>query len=155
MQKEILIMMLPTKNCVHLLTFHLIFVVKYRKELLIRYGKKVKELLLESANQSKKFDIEKIEVDKDHVHMIIKMIPTETISNIVKRLKSYSTYHLWRYDDVNLRNQFWKEKMFWSKSYFVRSVGNVDYDTVEKYVEEQGKIKIPNSRKNSSLMLKH
>lgn len=148
-------MMLPTKKCVHLLNFHLIFVVKYRKQLLIRYGEKVKELLLESADQSKKFDIDKIEVDKDHVHMIIRMNPTETISNVVKRLKSYSTYHLWQYDDENLRNQFWKEKMFWSKSYFVRSVGVVDYDTVEKYIEEQGKIKIPNSRKNSSIMLKH
>lgn len=147
--------MLQSNNCVHLLHFHLIFVVKYRKKLLIRYGDKVKSLLLESSDQSKKFHIEKLEVDHDHVHMLIQMHPTETISNIVKRLKSYTTYHMWHYDEENLVNQFWKEKMFWSKSYFVRSVGEVDIDVVKKYIEEQGKTKIPNSRKIHRVMLKH
>ena len=148
-------MMLQSNNCVHLLHFHLIFVVKYRKKLLMRYGDKVKSLLLESAEQSKKFHIEKLEVDHDHVHMLIQMHPTETISNIVKRLKSYTTYHLWQYDEENLINQFWKEKMFWSKSYFVRSVGEIDIDVVKKYIDEQGKTKIPNSRKIHQVMLKH
>jgi putative transposase len=148
-------MMLQSNNCVHLLNFHLIFVVKYRKKLLIRYGEKVKSLLLESAKQSKKFHIEKLEVDQDHVHMLIQMHPTETISNIVKRLKSYTTYHLWQFDEENLTNQFWKEKMFWSKSYFVRSVGEVDIDVVKKYIDEQGKTKILNSRKIHRVMLKH
>jgi putative transposase len=139
--------MLPTKNCLHSLQFHLIFVVKYRKKLLIKYGEKMKELLMDSANQSNKFQINTIEVDKDHVHMIIEMNPTETISNIVKRLKSYSTFHIWKYDEDNLSHQFWKNKMFWSKSYFVRSIGDIDYETVERYIEQQGKTKIPNSRK--------
>jgi putative transposase len=110
--------------------------------------------LLESSNQSRKFEIEKLEVDQDHVHMLIQMHSTETISNIVKRLKSYSTYHLWQYDEENLKNQFWKEKMFWSKSYFVRSVGEVDIDVVKNYIEEQGRTKIPNSRKIHQVMLK-
>lgn len=147
--------MLQSNNCVHKLKFHLIFVVKYRKKLLIKYGEKIKELLLESASQSKKFDIEKIEVDQDHVHMLIEIHPTETISNVVKRLKSYSTFHIWEYDEENLQRQFWKEKMFWSKSYFVRTVGEVDENAVRGYIEQQGKVKIPNSRKNSSVMLKH
>lgn len=139
--------MKQSSTCVHSLQFHLIFVVKYRKQLLIRYGDKIKELLLESAKQSKKFDITKIEVDKDHVHMLVEMHPTETISNVVKRLKSYTTYHIWQFDEDNLKYQFWKEKMFWSKSYFVRSVGDVDRDRVKAYIENQGKLKIPNSRK--------
>lgn len=147
--------MLQSNNCVHKLKFHLIFVVKYRKKLLIKYGEKVKELLLESASQSKKFDIEKIEVDQDHVHMLIEIHPTETISNVVKRLKSYSTFHIWEYDEENLQRQFWKEKMFWSKSYFVRTVGEVDENVVRNYIDQQGKVKIPNSRKNSSVILKH
>lgn len=139
--------MLPSKTCKHSLHFHLIFVVKYRKKLLIKYGEKIKSLLLEAALQTKKFNIEKIEVDQDHIHMLVELHPTETISNVVKKLKSYSTYHIWQHDEENLKNQFWKEKMFWSKSYYVRSVGEVDLDVVKKYIEEQGKEKMMNSRK--------
>ena len=140
-------MMIQSKNCVHKLHFHLIFFVKYRKKLLIKYGDKIKDLLNESSNQSKKFSIEKIEVDQDHVHMLIETHPTETISNVVKRLKAYSTFHIWQHDEENLKHQFWKEKMFWSKSYFVRSVGEVDLEVTRKYIEDQGKTRMLNSRK--------
>lgn len=142
-------------NCVSDLKFHLIFVVKYRKKLLIKYGDKIKELLMACSDMNDKFEIESLEVDKDHVHMLISLHPTETIVNVVKKLKSYSTFHIWQYDPDNLTAQFWKKKMFWSSSYYVRSVGQVDLETVEAYIKNQGQEKELRSRDIHRVMLKH
>ena len=50
----------------YLLTYHFIFVCKYRKKLLIKYGEVVKQIMFDI---SKKYDftIKKMEVDKDHI----------------------------------------------------------------------------------------
>jgi putative transposase len=120
------------------LSIHLIFVVKYRKQLLIKYGNEIKELLTKRAEMSDSFSIKEIEVDKDHAHMLIDYIPSEPISNIVKQLKSHSTFHIWEKYGKELSNQFWKRKMFWSPSYYVSSVGEVNREIVENYIKEQG-----------------
>lgn len=139
--------MKTSNNCVHHLTAHLIFVTKYRKKLLIKFGDEIKELLLTCANGDDKFEIEHIEVDKDHIHMMINYHPTETISNIVRKLKSYSVYHIWNNHNDELTIQFWKKKMFWSKSYFVCSIGDASREIVENYIKTQGG-KVVNSRKS-------
>ncbi|MDX9814663.1 MAG: transposase, partial [Sulfurimonadaceae bacterium] len=36
------------------------------------------------------------ETDKDHIHLMIQYIPRVSISSIVNRLKSITTYHLWK-----------------------------------------------------------
>jgi putative transposase len=49
-----------------LLVYHIIFVVKYRKPLLVRYGHWMKSALLQIAKECD-FQIREIEVDQDHV----------------------------------------------------------------------------------------
>jgi putative transposase len=125
-------------HSVNNLTIHLIFVVKYRKKLLIKYGEEIKELLLERAAKSTKFEITTLEVDKDHVHMTINMSPTESVANIVKQLKSFTTFHIWQRHENDLTLQFWKKKMFWSLSYFACSVGDASRETIQRYIQTQG-----------------
>lgn len=127
-----------TKHYESHLSIHLILVVKYRKQLLIKYGEEIKELLKERSELSNTFEISKMEADKDHIHLLINFLPTEPISNIVKQLKSYSVYHIWDRHEKELKHQFWKRKMFWSPSYYVSSVGNVDREVVTKYIKAQG-----------------
>lgn len=126
------------KHAVSNLTIHLIFVVKYRKHLLIKYGEEIKKLLLERAAQSSRFEITHIEVDKDHVHMMVNYSVGETVMNIVKQLKSYSTYHIWQLHEDELTKQFWKKKMFWTSSYFACSVGEASRETIANYIATQG-----------------
>ena len=40
---------------------------------------------------SNKYEIKEMEVDKDHIHMLIDYLPSESISNIVKQLKKFFT----------------------------------------------------------------
>lgn len=125
-------------HCFSNLTCHLIFVVKYRKPLLEQYGEETKKLLLEASNNSDKFEITTLEVDKDHVHMMINYSTHETIKNIVRQLKSYTVFHIWEKHEEELKKVFWKRKMFWTDSYFVCSVGEEGRDNIQKYIETQG-----------------
>lgn len=119
------------------LSIHLVFVIKYRKQLLIKYGEEIKQLFQERSDVAKKFSIREMEVDKDHIHLLIDYEPTETVSNIVKQLKSYSVFHIWN-RHPELKQQFWKRKMFWSNSYYAASVGDIEREVVEQYIKNQG-----------------
>ncbi len=67
-----------------ILTYHIIFVCKYRKKLLIRYGEDIKQTMY---NISKRYDftIKEMEVDKDHIHMMVESIPKISPLQIVDR----------------------------------------------------------------------
>ena len=70
----------------YLLLVHLIFVVKYRKRLLITYGADVKLKMEEIANRND-FEIDTMEV--------VTYSPSISITQIVRVLKGETTYYLW------------------------------------------------------------
>lgn len=122
----------------YLLQYHLIFVCKYRKRLL---NKEISEDIKQfSYDICQKHDviIHKMETDKDHIHYMIETDATISISKIVNLMKSYTTYHLWRYHKEYLSRHFWKENTFWTDGYFVCSIGNVSEKQLRKYIENQG-----------------
>ncbi len=57
-----------------LLRYHIIFVIKYRKKLLKKYGNEIKQFVFEIAKESD-FDIQEMEVDKDHLHLMMTSVP--------------------------------------------------------------------------------
>ena len=122
------------------LKVHLVFVVKYRKKLLVDevVVRKLKYKLSEIATRSN-FRIEIMEIDKDHIHLLIDYEPKVSIVQIVRRLKQESTAFLWKNFEGLLKKEFWKERTFWSDGYFVCSIGEgASYETIKKYVREQG-----------------
>ena len=83
----------------YLLKIHLIFVCKYRKQLLVETGDYCKQVMFE-ISQASNFTIDTMEVDKDHVHLLLDIEPKISVSSVVNRLKSISTNRLWkRYKD--------------------------------------------------------
>jgi len=52
----------------HLLMVHLIFVCKYRKKLLERYGEEIKQIFYNIAEE-KALNIVEMEVDKNHIYL--------------------------------------------------------------------------------------
>jgi len=123
----------------YLIMVHLIFVCKYRKKLLIKFGKQIKQILNDIAEE-KDFEITEMEVDKDHIHLLVSYNPTQSILDIVRLLKQISTYRIWRQNSNHnyLAKQFWIENTFWSDGYFACSIGNVSKDIIEKYIQNQG-----------------
>ena len=74
----------------YLLIVHLIFVTKYRKQLLVKYGDEIK-IILEGVSKEKNFKIVTMEVDKDHIHLLVNYSPILSVVEIVRYFKQIST----------------------------------------------------------------
>ena len=120
-----------------ILTYHIIFTCKYRKKLLIKYGEDVKQIMYDI---SKKYDfnIKEMEVDKDHIHMMISSVPKISPLQIVRVLKQQSTIQMWRRYASELKKQYWKENTFWTEGYFCSTIGEVSSETLKHYIQNQG-----------------
>ena len=117
--------------------YHLIFVCKYRKKLLIKYGEEIKQIM-KDISYKYDFDILEIEVDKDHIHIMIESVPKLSPLMIVRVLKQQSTQVIYGRYRNELKKQFWKENTFWTDGYFCSSIGEVSSETLKRYIENQG-----------------
>ena len=78
-------------HCKGVLKVHLIFVTRFRKPCLTGdLARNCKEILTDIAEHHG-WIIQKIETDKDHVHMLLQYPPTDCISGIVQCMKQQST----------------------------------------------------------------
>ena len=120
-----------------ILTYHIIFTCKYRKKLLIKYGEDVKQIMYDIGKRYD-FDIKEMEVDKDHIHMMISSVPKISPLQIVRVLKQQSTIQMWRRYASELKKQYWKENTFWTDGYFCSTIGEVSSKTLKHYIQNQG-----------------
>ena len=94
-----------------LLQYHLIFVCKYRKKLFLNksISDDIKQFSYEICNKHSVI-IHEMETDKDHIHYMIETEPNINLSNFVRTVKSYTTYHIWERYSKFLSKHFWREK---------------------------------------------
>ena len=122
-----------------LLKYHIIFVVKYRKKLLdnIKISDFLKQEITKISDNSN-FNIDIMEVDKDHIHLLVDSEPKISPLSIVRKLKQMTTILLWNKFPVYLGKHFWKERTFWTDGYFVCSCGDASAETIMNYIKNQG-----------------
>lgn len=120
-------------HCVYDTRYHLVWAPKYRKWVLqgaIR--QRVRELFCEIAGHHG-FEIEELEVDKDHVHLFLSFPPKYSIGEVVGLLKAVSAKEI-REEFPEVRKQLWGGE-FWEDGYFLRTVGDkVTADVLKKYI---------------------
>lgn len=121
------------------LKVHIIFVTKYRKKFFKSNDRAndIKQFLYD-ATKKYGYIIIQMETDKDHVHVLLECNLKVSISDIVKQLKQYSTWHMWEHHEEYLSKQYWKHRILWSDGYFACSIGQVSQDIIEKYIQNQG-----------------
>ena len=107
-----------------------------RKKLLCHYGDFVKGSIIDISRKSD-FMISEMEVDQDHIHLMIESEPKLSPLQIVRKLKQETTVRMWK-SHPELERHFWKERTFWSDGYFCCSIGNASIETIRKYIESQG-----------------
>ena len=120
-----------------ILTYHIIFVCKYRKKLLIKYGEDIKQIMYDTSKRYD-FEIKEMEVDKDHIHMMIESVPKISPLQIVRVLKQQSTIQMWRKYSKELKKYYWAENTFWTDGYFCSTIGEVSSKTLKHYIQNQG-----------------
>lgn len=124
----------------HLLQYYIIFVCKYRCKILKndRIDILVKHILIETAEKDK-CKINFLESDKDHIHIMIETIPNINLSQLVNKLKSRTSYYLWKVYPNEMSKYYWSGKWCWTRGYFISTIGNVSSQVLHEYILNQGK----------------
>ena len=121
-----------------IIKYHIILVCKYRKQLLVGAVEYDMKKIMRHISEMSDFDIEVMETDKDHLHMMVRSDPKLSPLQIVRRLKQMSISAVWKKYGDFLRHDFYKEQTFWTDGYFVCSIGNVSEKMLKEYIENQG-----------------
>lgn len=119
------------------LLYHLIFSTKYRKAFLEPLRNDLFNILKNIEKLYNTFCIEIMEINKDHIHFLLKIHPKESISNVVRYLKQHSTYWMWKMHYDYLRQFYRKEHKFWTRGYFVSTIGDYSEETLKQYIKNQ------------------
>jgi putative transposase len=82
-----------------------------------------------------KWWISELSIEEDHVHIIIQTKPSDSLAEVVQRLKG-GTSRVIRKECPELEEFLWGDS-FWADGYFAETVGNVDEDVVRRYIKEQ------------------
>jgi putative transposase len=122
-------------HSVWLCKYHIIFCPKYRFDIL--KGKtevQVRNHLYQLASQKDGVTIEEINIQPDHVHMILSIPPKYAISQIMGFLKGKTAIKLFQ-EQPELRKRYWGRHI-WARGYCVSTVG-FDEEKIRKYVKWQ------------------
>lgn len=117
-------------NC----TYHIVFVPKYRRK--VMYGQLKHEVgqILSAVCKITGIQLIKGGVCPDHVHMYISIPPKMSLSTVMSKLKGKSALMIFdRHPEY--RDKYGRH--FWARGYYAETVGQVNEDTIMKYIEEQ------------------
>lgn len=116
--------------------YHFVWTTKYRYKVLkgdIAYRIRA---LLQQGCEAKGIKIIKGSVGRDHVHMLVSCPASLAPSRIVQYLKGRSS-HLIQDEYPELKRRYWGQHI-WSRGYFCATIGDVNEETIKKYIEDQG-----------------
>ena len=113
-------------------------ITKYRKPVLRgEIAIRLRELIRQTC---KTLDVHIISghVWVDHVHLLVSVPPSLSVSELVKRLKGCSSRRMLE-EFGELSRQFWGRHL-WARGYFAVSTGHVTDEIIKQYVESHGEL---------------
>lgn len=123
-------------HSVFLMYYHLVLVVKYRREVFDDKVSDYTEDMFVKLGENYNISLVEWNHDKDHVHILFKAHPNTELSKFINAYKSASS-RLIKRDFPQIRKKLWKE-MFWSRSFCLLTTGGSPINVVKKYIESQG-----------------
>ncbi len=122
---------------VSVLIYHFVCPAKYRRVIFSEgVDNTLKDVCLEI---SKRYEIVFLEIgtDKDHVHFLVQSVPSYSPTKIVKSIKSITAREIFKRVPT-VKKQLWGGE-FWSKGYFITTVGRHGSEkTIKEYVKRRG-----------------
>lgn len=122
----------------YLIKIHLVFVTKYRKNIINGNFRDDLLQILYDISLEKDFTIDIMESDGDHLHILVDIPPQISVQQVVHQLKQISTYRIYRIHRTYLKQYYWKENTLFSDGYFACSTGDASCETIMRYIAEQG-----------------
>ena len=119
-----------TWNC----KYHIVFAPKYRR--LVFFGQKRKDIgaILRQLCEWKNVEIVEAEVCPDHIHMLVKIPPKESVSGFIGFLKGKSSLLIYqKYANMKFK---YRDRTFWCRGYYVDTVGK-NTQKIKEYIANQ------------------
>ena len=110
-------------HCVFNLKIHLVFIVAYRRRVILESILTQMEEIFKEVCQDYNAELREFSGESDHVHLLVAISPTVRISDLVRTLKSVSSRKIRQEFSQQIRYYLWGKK-FWTRSYCVISVGD-------------------------------
>ena len=114
--------------------YHIV-VTKYRFAILGGdVGQRCRELVRETA-RAHEMVIHAGSINRDHVHLLVSIPPSLSVSRAVQYLKGRSSHKLLA-EFASLRKRYWGQHL-WARGYWVASSGNVTDEVWAEYIKNQ------------------
>ncbi|OGZ98104.1 MAG: hypothetical protein A3A28_03430 [Candidatus Sungbacteria bacterium RIFCSPLOWO2_01_FULL_47_32] len=133
-------------HAVYKTEYHIVWTPRYRKEIFVHGVKQYAEKLLQNIDGlDEDIEVIKVNVQPDHVHMVVVIPPRVSVAEVVQYIKSQSG-KLLKTKFPFLHKAFWSREGIWSRGYCVSSVG-LNEKEILAYVtyqsmEDRGQLKL-------------
>ena len=114
--------------------YHIVFAPKFRRK--VAYGELKRDIanILSTLCKRKGVEIVEAEICPDHVHMLVRIPPSMSVSSFVGYLKGKSTLMIFE-RHANLKYKY-GNRHFWCRGYYVDTVGK-NKKAIAEYIRNQ------------------
>ena len=122
-------------HTVYDIKLHLVWVTKYRYHVLRGdIGLRTRDLIRQVC-AAREIKILKGHVGRDHVHLMVSIPPSLSVSQVMQYVKGKSSRMLLQ-EFTELRKRYWGQHL-WARGYFCASSGTVTDEMVKAYIASQ------------------
>ena len=119
--------------------YHIVWTPRYRRKILVKGVKEYLENTLYNLNDlDEDIEVKKVNVQLDHVHLVVLVPPRISVSSAIQFMKSQTGGKLREKFDFIDKAMQQKGKGMWSRGYCVSTVG-MNEKMIMEYVEHQEK----------------
>ena len=114
--------------------YHIIFASKYRRQVIYGQLKKDIGMILRKLCEYKEVEIHEANACPDHIHMLVSILPKQSVSQFMGYLKGKSSLMIFdRHANLKYRCG---NRHFWCRGYYVDTVGR-NKKAIEEYIRTQ------------------
>ncbi len=124
------------RSVVYSLSYHLVFVTKYRRNPITARVRKFLGNIFSDVCHDFGGTLDEMDGGADHLHLLVSMPPKVSPAKLVNSLKGVSSRYVRRQRYPEVRRALWGDH-FWSPSYFVSSTGGATLAKVKAYIRRQ------------------
>lgn len=117
--------------------YHIVWEPKYRLRILRGDIREMLESDIQTLCEWKNCEVLELNVQTDHVHLLVSVPPKVSISKLMGVLKGKLAIKLFKSYPKLKKKPYWGNH-FWARGYFVSTVG-LDEDMIRRYVKHQEK----------------
>jgi putative transposase len=114
--------------------YHIVIISKYRRKVIYKEIRKDIGEILRRLCDYKHVEIIEAHAMPDHIHMLLSIPPSLSVSEFMGYLKGKSTLMIFE-RHANMKYKYGR-RVFWAKGYYVSTVG-ANKAAVAKYIREQ------------------